>query len=146
MKNSYIFRFIKYTWLSAIVAIIIFYLCCLIPSDDVPNMNWNFFIEKDKVGHFCMYFGLSLISACNYIYIKKGKIIILKMVLFAIIVPVIYGGIIEIVQYKYFPNRSGDWYDFLADALGTLCSIPISLWFRKIILKREEFKEESKIE
>lgn len=64
------------------------------------------------------------------------------MILFAIIVPIIYGGIIEIVQYKYFPGRSGDWYDLLADTLGVLSSIPLSLWFRKIILKKEESKIE----
>ena len=29
----------------------------------------------------------------------------------------IYGGLIEVLQFKYF-NRGGDWWDLFADVLG----------------------------
>lgn len=89
-----------------------------------------------------MYFGLSGVASFNYIFYKKGHIIILKLVVFAILVPIIYGGMIEIIQAEYFPGRSGDWSDFLADVLGVLASLPISLWFRRFMLNRQLQEED----
>jgi VanZ family protein len=34
--------------------------------------------------------------------------------------PVIFGGVIEIVQSAYFPPRTGDWFDWVADIAGIL--------------------------
>lgn len=135
-------KIFKYSWPPAIVAIIIFYLCCLIPVRDIPDVRFDFFIPTDKVVHFLMYFGLALVASFNYIYDKQGNIIILKLILFAIFIPILYGGLIEIIQNEYFPERSGDWYDFLADTLGASASLPLSLWFRRLLLDRQELEEE----
>lgn len=128
---------LKYIWLPSIVAITIFYLCCLIPSKNVPYVELDFFIPADKIVHFLMYLGLSGIASFNYIYIRKGHIIILKLVVFAILIPILYGGLIEIIQAEYFPERSGDWFDFLADSLGSLTALPFALWFRKYLLNKQ---------
>ncbi len=135
-------RIVRYTWPPAVIAVIIFYLCCLIPTDNIPDVGFQFFIPADKIVHFLMYFGLAGVASFNYIFYKKGHIIILKLVVFAILVPIIYGGVIEIIQAEYFPGRSGDWYDFLADALGVLASLPISLWFRRFMLNRQLQEED----
>ncbi|WP_165024456.1 VanZ family protein [Dysgonomonas sp. ZJ279] len=127
-------KLLKYSWPPAIIAAIIFYLCCLIPSDDVPNSEIPHF---DKIVHFCMYFGLSLVASSYYIYEKKGKVIILKLIIFAIIIPIFYGGLIEILQDVFF-DRSGDWFDLLADMLGSLAALPFALSFRKLLLKQQE--------
>jgi len=84
-----------------------------------------------------MYFGLAGIASLNYIHDKRGHIIILKLVLFAVLIPILYGGAIEIIQAEYFPDRSGDWYDFLADILGALATLPISFWYRRFLLNRQ---------
>jgi len=136
-------RILKYSWPPAIVAAIIFYLCCLIPSDDIPEVGFNFIVPTDKLVHFLMYFGLAGVASINYIYDKKGKIIILKLIVFAILIPILYGGLIEIIQEKYFPERSGDWYDFLADVLGALASLPFSFWFRRFLLDRQLTEQEA---
>ncbi|GAB6010295.1 VanZ family protein [Dysgonomonas reticulitermitis] len=130
-------RIFKYTWPPMIIAVIIFYLCCLIPTNDIPDVEFDFFIPTDKIVHFLMYFGLSIVASFNYIYDKKGKIIILKLVAFAVLVPIIYGGLIEVLQAEYFTERSGDWYDFLADASGSLATLPFSLWFRRYLLNKQ---------
>ncbi|WP_108822479.1 VanZ family protein [Dysgonomonas sp. Marseille-P4361] len=135
-------KIFKYSWPPAIVAIIIFYLCCLLPSKDIPDVGFDFFIPADKIVHFLMYFGLSLVASFNYIYDKNGNIIILKLIIFAICIPILYGGVIEIIQDNYFQGRSGDWYDFLADTLGAIASIPFSLWFRRFLLNRQELEQE----
>jgi len=135
-------KIFKYSWPPAIVALVIFYLCCLIPPGNVPEVGFEFFIPMDKVVHFLMYFGLAGVASFNYIYDKKGHIIILKLIAFAILIPILYGGLIEILQAKYFAERSGDWYDFLADVLGALASLPFSFWFRRFLLSRQMVEQE----
>lgn len=135
-------KIFRYTWPPTIVAIIIFYLCCLIPANDIPEVGFDFFIPTDKIVHFLMYFGLATVASFNYIYDKKGKIIILKLIIFAVLIPVIYGGFIEIIQSKYFPERNGDWNDFWADILGAVVSLPFSFWFRGFLLNRELEEQE----
>ncbi|MDR1881923.1 MAG: VanZ family protein [Prevotella sp.] len=135
-------RIVRYTWPPAVVAIIIFYLCCLVPVDDIPDVRFRFFIPADKIVHFLMYFGLAGVASVNYIYDRKGYVIILKLVIFAILAPILYGGLIEIIQAEYFPERSGDRYDLLADASGALASLPVSLWFRRFVLNRQLQKQD----
>lgn len=127
-------NFFKYIWAPSIVAIIIFYLCCLISVDEMPDTGFELFMHADKLVHFLMFFGLSMVASFNYIILNRGKIIILKMIVFAVLLPILYGGLIEIVQHEYFPNRMGDWYDFLADALGAIFTIPFSLYLRRRLL------------
>ena len=144
MSESKKLHTLNYIWPSVIIATIIFYLSCLIAPSDVPEVDFNFPIETDKIVHFLMYFGLAGIGSFNYIYLNNGKIIILKMLLFAVLIAILYGGLIEILQANYF-DREGDWYDFLANSLGALSTIPFSLWFRKYLLRREFVKQETEI-
>jgi len=37
-----------------------------------------------------------------------------------IALPIFYGGVLELVQEYFFPPRTGDWFDFLADTAGVL--------------------------
>lgn len=134
MWNRYTFKVIKYTCPPILVAIVIFYLCCLMPGEDIPTVSWPY---TDKVVHFFMYFGLSAVASFGYIYGKRGRIIVLKLIIFAFALPILYGGLIEIVQEYYFEGRYGDWFDFLADALGSLAVLPLALYFRRKLLIRE---------
>ena len=131
----------KYSVIPLIVAIVIFYLCCLIPAQDIPDVGFDFFIPTDKIVHFLMFFGLSLTACVGYIYLNKGHIIILKMIVFAILLPILYGGAIELIQHYYFIGRAGDWYDFLADAIGCLTVLPIALLYRRKLLYKYEMKK-----
>ncbi len=137
ISHTMLKKIFKYSWPPAIVAIVIFYLCCLIPTNDIPDVKFHFFIPTDKIVHFLMFFGLAGVASFNYIYDKKGKIIILKLIVFAIFIPILYGGIIELIQAEYFPDRSGDWYDFLADISGAVATLPLSLWFRRFLINRQ---------
>lgn len=124
-----------YITLPFIVALIIFYLSCLIKPSYLPTIEVEFFIPIDKIVHFCMYFGLAFVIALNYIFVNKGKIVILRLIIFAIMLPIIYGGIIELLQERYF-DRDGDWFDFLANAIGVVCVLPIAFYTRHILLTK----------
>lgn len=40
--------------------------------------------------------------------------------IFVILLCVAYGGLLEIMQATVFSNRSGDWFDFIANSFGCL--------------------------
>lgn len=130
-------KLLRYIWPPAIIAIIIFYLCCLMPTSDIPKYDYILGLPADKVYHFVMFFALASVASFNYILINDGHIIILKLVLFAILLSILYGGLIEIIQLYIIENRAGDWYDFLADSLGAIASLPLSLALRKILLDKQ---------
>lgn len=124
----------RYIWVPLLISLIIFYLCCIFTVDiSEDEIDWP--IPVDKVVHFLMYFGLSGATAINYIYIKKGKIDMMKLLIGAFMIPILYGGLIELLQYYFFPSRMGDWWDFLADVLGSLAALPIALAFKNYLIK-----------
>ncbi|SHF32027.1 VanZ family protein [Dysgonomonas macrotermitis] len=127
---------LRYASVPVIISLVILYLCCLIPPNDIPDVGFEFLIPTDKIVHFLMYMGLSGATAFNYIHAKRGHINMLKLLVFAFAFPILYGGLIEIIQHYYFPPRSGDWFDFLADALGALSALPFAFIFRNYLIKR----------
>ena len=41
--------------------------------------------------------------------------------------PVCFGGLVEVLQATLTTCRSGDWLDFVADAVGVLCAAPLGV-------------------
>ena len=56
--------------------------------------------------------------------------LIQKIYLIAIGFSFIYGGLIEVLQFKYF-NRGGDWWDLFADVLGGVVGCLLYLTAKK---------------
>ncbi|MGL5788191.1 MAG: VanZ family protein [Bacteroidales bacterium] len=88
---------------------------------DIPNI--------DKIVHFCFYFGISFLS---YISIHRKSYPAYRIYLMVLLVPIIFGGVIELLQQYYFPPRSAEWADFAADILGSL----FGYWFGKLLVFR----------
>ena len=129
--NSYI----RYTLIPGIVALLIFYLTCIVNVDSIPVPKKIF--QFDKVAHFGMFFFLSLVIYFDYYRLHNGKPKMYKWLFLGLIVPIIYGGVIEILQEKYF-GRSGDVMDFVADALGSLTATAVLFFYIRRKRKREK--------
>ena len=100
--------------LANILWVVIIFILCAMPSDDIPDPHWNI-PHLDKVVHFGMYFVLSILLIFpleEYSCLKQSRIYLI-----AILVALIYGGGIEILQANFF-NRSGDVWDLGADVSG----------------------------
>lgn len=126
---------LKYIWVPALISLIILYLCCFIPVKDIPEVSVDWEIPIDKVVHYIMFFGLSGATAINYIHLRVGRINKKKLLIGAFLIPILYGGFIEIIQHYIFTSRSGDWFDFLADILGSLSAYPIAIVFKDYLIK-----------
>ena len=99
--------------LSVVWAIIILVLCTLPPSE-IPKTKFLYF---DKVAHFGIFFIQSVLLSLLLNYRTRKSY--LQIIIISTLLAFVYGGLIEILQTKYF-NRTGDIYDLIADIIGGL--------------------------
>ena len=78
-------------------------------------------IGLDKVVHVLMYAVFAFLCLWGYReqFIDNGSDYRKKAIWLAVVIGVAYGGLTEIIQEAFVPGRTGDWFDFLADGIGT---------------------------
>ena len=94
-----------------------------IPGSAFPRVKP--IVGVDKVVHVFMYATFAFLCLWGYRkqFIDKGKAYRKRALLLAIIISIAYGGITELMQEHLVPSRTGDWFDFLADSIGTCLGI-----------------------
>ncbi|EFA42942.1 hypothetical protein HMPREF0645_2692 [Hallella bergensis DSM 17361] len=127
-------HFIKQYTLSFICMVVIWILC-LVPIPETPLSQINM---VDKWTHIVMFGGW-----CTVLWLEYGlhhQVINMKRTIpYAIIFPILMGGLIEIVQQTCTGgNRSGDFIDFIADAIGVLLGAAIGIPLALMISKRNK--------
>ena len=87
----------------------------------------------DKVVHVIMYAGFAFLCLWGYRkqFVSNGKAYRTRALLTTAFISVAYGGITELMQEYLVPTRTGDWIDFLADAVGTLVGLLVFCLFFK---------------
>ncbi len=98
-----------------------------------PSFSLPRFTGADKIAHFLMYAVLSLVFLFDCLRMDKeqkmkddGRWILIGFVAFAL-----YGGLLEILQERFFSPRTGSWGDWLADVAGCLIGLWVSIWLWK---------------
>ena len=102
-----------------------------IPGSAFPRVKP--IVGVDKVVHVFMYATFAFLCLWGYRkqFIDNGKAYRKRALLLAIIISIAYGGITELMQEHLVPSRTGDWFDFLADSIGTCLGIYVfHLFFR----------------
>lgn len=127
-------HFIKQYTLSLICMVVIWILC-LVPIPETPLSQINM---VDKWTHIVMFGGW-----CTVLWLEYGlhhQVINMKRTIpYAIIFPILMGGLIEIVQQTCTGgNRSGDFIDFIADAIGVAMGAAIGIPLALMISKRNK--------
>jgi len=84
----------------------------------------------DKWGHLLAYMLLGCMLTLDLIRDKRKK---MWVWLFGMVIPIVYGGVIELVQGAFLYPRTADWLDWLADIAGTVIgtSIAAGIWQAK---------------
>ncbi len=130
MKGS-IWHYLKSYPISLLIILAVTYLSFFKPPstdlDDISNL--------DKVVHVCMYFGISLLLWWEFFKSHPKGQPLWHGWIGAVLLPVCYGGIVELLQASLTDYRGGDWWDFLSDAVGVLLALLVALtllrrWFR----------------
>ena len=112
-KKMYILLFLSVAW-----AILIFVLCTM-PMNDLPGTKIPY---QDKAAHFGIFFVQSILLSLLFNFQAKKSYF--QIILLSTLLAFLYGGLIEILQSEFF-NRSGDFYDLVADILGGFCGAMI---------------------
>lgn len=124
--------YLKYHWKSIAYTVLILYLSFAPPTDfnKLPPIH---IVNLDKFVHLIMYSLLAVILIVDYRsrYSTKNKQFLFKIFFFC----VAFGGIIELMQEKWFYPRSAEWIDWLADILGALLGIFFMYIFKQIRLR-----------
>ncbi len=112
----------KFTKVLLIIVMILVTILSLMPLSD-------FKIEApggiDKVVHVIMYLGVSTLALFTYSNSTKTTIKIIILV-------ILYSILIEFLQENLPVKRSGDFYDVIANSIGTLLGLKAQLILRKI--------------
>jgi uncharacterized membrane protein HdeD (DUF308 family) len=111
---------LKHSLLAAIAwTLIIFILCCT-PGKYVPTAHWLELLSFDKLVHASIFFTLT----CLWLLVGfNANKLSVSSIVFIIIGCVAYGGLLEIMQATVFSQRSGDWFDFIANTFGCLMGL-----------------------
>jgi VanZ family protein len=87
----------------------------------IPNL--------DKLVHIIMYFSLMLALIIE----NRSLLSTLKSYLPLALIPLLFGGAIEILQSMFTRTRTGDILDFCADAIGIILAILVWALIKKIL-------------
>ncbi|HEY5507907.1 MAG TPA: VanZ family protein [Paludibacter sp.] len=132
MKLINIFR---HSWKSIFTVLFIQYLSFTSPAtfDKMPALEIP---NLDKLVHFLMYAGLTTVLIWDFKKRRKSNSNLQFFVLICIFFPILFGGIVEILQSAYFAPRTGDWFDWLADISGVLTAYIFFLIIPRLLPKR----------
>lgn len=92
--------------------------------DNVPKIRYN-----DKIIHFFMYALLAFIFIFDSRKDEWAKNKNYIHLFFLLSIPIIFGGMIELIQEFYFPPRTAEWFDWIADILGVALGGLISIFY-----------------
>lgn len=107
--------FIKIYWKTILITCIVFSLSVLDFSkvDSAPKLKYG-----DKIIHILMYCVLTCFLCIDTMNEQKWKKN--SYILICFLYPIVFGGIIEIIQELYFPPRTAEWFDWVADIVGVV--------------------------
>lgn len=114
-------KLLKYQSLTLLWALFILVICCA--SLGSAAKSHIFFTGFDKLAHTGLFFVLTVLTFYGLIR-KKGSVRFpIAVFSFVFLILFVFGGAIEILQWKVFTYRSGDWNDLFCDMLGSLMGI-----------------------
>ena len=116
LLNDRLFKF-----LSVLATLIVIYFSLKSPN---PNSkNWYFLIIRgDLLLHFICYFGLSSIYFYAFLNIQNGR-------LYALLLSIIVGILLEILQIILFFRRFFDFQDLIANIIGAIGGVFLNKLF-----------------
>jgi len=130
----YMIGLLKKYLLSILVLLIIFILCFMntspLPAPPVKNF--------DKLVHVIMFLGLAGVVFFDNTRYLRFPISNRRIFWGSFLFPLLLGGLIEIMQAYLTRYRSGDWFDFLGDAVGIVLAAGIALLINRYFLLKKK--------
>ncbi|WP_082422498.1 VanZ family protein [Aquimarina longa] len=90
---------------------------------------------SDKIGHFTAYFVLSTVFFLFLFFSEKLNKSLKTSIYIAFVVCVLYGILMEVLQYSLTTYRSSEWYDVIANTSGTVFALFIIILLKNKLIK-----------
>lgn len=125
--------FLKRYPLSLLVILTVTYLSFFKPPQAesismIPNI--------DKVVHVCMYFGMSGMLWWEFLRAHRHQAAPLWHALVgAVVCPILFSGMVELLQEYCTTYRGGDWWDFVANTTGVVLATLVAQCLKKRFLQ-----------
>lgn len=120
----------KYPLTIIIICVIIYLSFFTPPHTQLDNIN-----NIDKITHFVMYFGFCCVLWFEYLK-SHAQLDRVRLFWGAILAPIVFSGIIELLQQYATDNRSGEWLDFAMNTAGVLLSFLFSWYVTRPLMIR----------
>lgn len=91
--------------------------------------------NSDKINHFMAYTFLSLVWGA-FFYFKKNLVFV-RALIFSLLLSVFFGVLMECSQWLFTSYRKFDYYDIIANLLGSLTGILFFCIYFVLIRKKE---------
>ncbi len=135
------YNFIKENRFKVLVIPLFIYWIILFIGTTMPSPQYvDVFEISDKIKHFTAYFTLAFLLGMNLYFQEKWKALSKYFLSYTFIICVTYGLLDEIHQI-FVPNRTCEFYDWLADLSGSLLAVLLLRFTVKILLKSKNINE-----
>lgn len=109
--------FIRYN-LPAIVWSVIILVLTLSPGVYIPQeFDWKL-IREDLLAHFFVFAVLVFLMMQGFTRQHTNASLRSNASVYAVVIAVVYGGVLEVIQ-GFIPERSFDYFDMVANAVGS---------------------------
>lgn len=120
--------YIKKYPVSLFIILAVIYLSFFNP----PSTGLNDIPHLDKIVHVCMYFGMSGVLWLEFLRAhKRDHAPLWHAWTGAAACPVLFSGIVELLQEYCTTYRGGDWMDFIANTTGVVLASFIGYFILK---------------
>jgi len=131
----------KRYWVSVVLWAAIILILCGMPPQDVEKIKLFEIPYQDKIVHFMLYFVLALLVMALLTLnstLRKTR----WTYLLTILICLLYGWIIEVFQRTFFPGRSFEWMDVVADTAGAVIGVLLYRSISSFVKKRWKIFDE----
>ena len=120
--------FLKKYPVSLLVILAVIYLSFFRP----PSTELSTIPNIDKVVHVCMYFGMSGMLWLEFLRAhRRDRAPLWHAWVGALLCPVLFSGVVELLQAYCTTYRGGDWLDFAANTAGALLASGVAQVVRR---------------
>ncbi|MFN5182057.1 MAG: VanZ family protein [Bacteroidota bacterium] len=104
----------------ALVWTLVIFILCSMPGKAIPEFSWMELLSLDKLIHGFIFFVLQLLYMHGFKTQEKNSFIRRFYLEIPLIGCIIYGAVLELMQFHIFSSRSGDYGDFIANSTGVI--------------------------
>ncbi len=109
---------------------------CAIPGNRLPKLSFLEWLKPDKIVHLLVFGVLCILLLRSFLDAHALNLSEKNAVILALGICIVYGALVEFLQYSVFINRSGDVRDAIANSIGAF----LGWWVYNRFFKKQKTK------